>query len=174
MASPFIGQITLFGGNFAIRGFAFCNGQVLPIAQNTALYSLLGTTYGGDGQTTFALPDMRGRFPIHQGQLQDGSNYLLGQVAGTETVTLTSQQLPAHTHDVTGSSAPGTTNIPTNQFWAADPSGDVAQFSDVVPDGAMDPTAISIAGGSQPHANIQPYLCINFLIALEGAFPPRN
>lgn len=174
MASPFLGEIKMFGGNFAIRGYAFCSGQILPISQNEALFSLLGTTYGGNGQTTFALPDMRGRLPIHQGSLQGGSTYVMGQLAGSETVTLLTQQLPAHTHDVSGSSASGAVATPNNEFWAADPTASVANFSDAAPDGTMNPAAISMTGGSQPHSNIQPYLCINFLIALEGIYPPRN
>jgi microcystin-dependent protein len=174
MATPFIGEIVLFGGNFAIRGTAFCNGQLLSIQQNSALFSLLGTTYGGDGVNSFGLPDMRGRLPVHQGQLAGGSLYTLGQVAGSETVTLIAQQLPSHTHDASASSANGTTSAPANQFWAADPSGNVAPYSNAAANGTFAPAAISNTGGSQPHPNVQPFLCINFLIALEGVFPSRN
>ena len=179
MAEPFIGQIIMFGGNFQIRGYAFCNGQILSIAQNTALFSLLGTTYGGNGQTTFALPDLRGRVPIQFGQGPGLSNYTLGQQAGTETVTLTSNQMPQHNHLVNANEGNGSQQAPGAGFPAAGivPSSGNAAVSNYrnSSDGTtLAPTAISIAGGSQPHNNIQPYLVINFLIALEGIFPSRN
>lgn len=174
MATPFIGQITLFGGNFAVRGYAFCDGQVLSISQNDALFSLLGTTYGGDGVTTFALPDMRGRLPVHQGQLAGGGLYQMGQRAGTETVTLTVPELPAHSHGVTASAVAGTVSDPGNQFWARESSGEVGQFSSAIPGGVMSPSALGKTGGSQPHENVQPFLCVNFIIALEGVYPSRN
>lgn len=169
---PFIGQIILFAGNFAPRGWALCNGQLLPIAQNTALFSILGTTYGGDGQTTFALPDLRGRVPIHPGQGPGLSPYQLGQRAGTETVTLTTQQMPIHSHGFT----PGCSTDPPN---AQSPSNAVpaqldTQTFGTEPNASMRPGNSTNAGGSQAHDNVQPYTCVNFVIALEGIFPSRN
>jgi microcystin-dependent protein len=171
MSEPFYGEIRMFGFNFAPRGWAFCNGQILPIAQNTALFSLLGTMYGGNGQTTFALPDLRGRVPIHQGQGPGLSNYTMGQVAGTETVTLTVNEMPQHIHQVAPPSSTNSANAsrPTNNI----PAG--GQFYTAPPgNGTMAPFPSGIAGGSQPHQNIQPYLTVNFCIALEGIFPSRN
>lgn len=161
MATPFIGQITLFAGNFAPRGWAFCQGQLLSIAQNTALFSILGTTYGGDGQTTFALPDLRGRVPLQQGQGPGLQSYVLGQKAGTETVTLTVNEMPAHNHSITVTAVP--------------PGGTIPAV-----DGQLTPTPLNafeasgMTGGSQPHNNLQPYLALNYIIALQGIFPSRN
>lgn len=171
MSQPFLGLISMFAGNFAIRGFAFCNGQLLPISQNDALFALLGTTYGGDGQTTFALPDLRGRIPVHQGQGQGLSSYVLGQNGGTETVTLTSTQMPTHTHPAQGNAGDGSQTSPTNNFWglAAD-----TRYSTTLPAAPMSGNALGIVGGSQPHENMLPFLCINFIIALEGIFPSQN
>ena len=167
MSEPFIGSIILFAGNFAPRGWAFCNGQLLPIAQNTALFSILGTTYGGNGQTTFALPDLRGRVPLHPGTGPGLSQYTLGQSAGAETITLTSSEMPAHTHVQPASNGDQTTNRPN----AAVPArGGV--YAGTTDGSALDPT--SPAGGSQPHSNLQPYLAVNYIIALEGIFPSRN
>ena len=167
MSEPFIGSVILFAGNFAPRGWAFCNGQILSIAQNTALFSLLGTTYGGNGQTTFALPDLRGRVPLHFGQGPGLSSYALGQSAGTESVTLNLNQMPAHTHSQPATNAGQNTNRPN----AAVPArgGVYAASTD---GSALDPT--TSAGGSQPHTNIQPYLALNYIIALEGIYPSRN
>lgn len=167
MAEPFLGQLMLFGGNFAPRGWALCNGQILAINQNTALFSLLGTTYGGNGQTTFALPDLRGRAPLHAGQGPGLSPYALGQVGGTENVTLLATEMPAHTHAQPATAADETTNRPN----AAVPArGGVYANS---PDGS-NLAATTSAGGSQPHTNIQPYVTLNYCIALEGIFPSRN
>lgn len=179
MAEPFIGQIIMFAGNFQIRGYAFCNGQLLSIAQNTALFSILGTTYGGNGQTTFALPDLRSRVPIHPGQGPGLSPYVLGQQGGTETVTLTSNQMPQHNHLMNASEGTGSQQAPAAGFLAASvvPSSSnaaVSNFRNASDGTTLAPTAITIAGGSQPHNNIQPYLCLNFEIALEGIFPSRN
>jgi len=183
MSEPFIGQIIIFAGNFAIRGYAMCNGQILSIAQNTALFSILGTTYGGNGQTTFALPDLRGRVPNHQGQGPGLSNYSLGQVAGTENVTLLSTQMPQHVHTfaVPTSTATGNDAQPGNNLPAAGTvtvSGADAELlsyrSGVNADGAMKPGNTGIAGGSQPFPIYPPYLTLNYLIALEGIFPSRN
>ena len=179
MAEPFIGQIIMFAGNFAPRGYAFCWGQILSIAQNTALFSILGTTYGGNGQTTFALPDLRGRVPIQPGQGPGLSPYSLGQQAGTETVTLLSTQIPAHNHLITASEGNGTAQTPGGGFLSAGvvpTSGNaaVSAYRNSTDGTTLAPTSITNTGGSQPHNNIQPYLALNFCIALEGIFPSRN
>lgn len=172
MSEPFLGMIATFGFNFAPRGWAFCSGQILPIAQNTALFSLLGTTYGGNGQTTFALPDLRGRRAIHFGQGPGLSNYDLGQVSGTETATLTVNQMPPHTH----SFAPLSANFTAD---AGKPNGNVpasvsSYTSPANINGAMAPGNTGPAGGGQPFSILDPYLALNFCIALEGIFPSRN
>lgn len=169
MAEPYIGQILMVGFDFAPQGWALCNGQLLPIAQNTALFSLLGTTYGGNGQTTFALPDLRGRVPIHQGQGPGLSPRLIGEVAGTETVTLTTGQIPAHQHSLTGSSERQDTNQAVGATLA---KGGI--YTTQTPAVAMHPEAIAAAGGGQAHPNLQPFLCVNFVIAVEGIFPSRS
>jgi microcystin-dependent protein len=171
MATPFIGEIRMFGGNFAPVGWAFCDGQLLAISQNDALFALIGTTYGGDGQTTFGLPDLRGRIPVHQGQGPGLSNYSLGEISGSENVTLTAQQIPAHTHAAQGQSATGNQAAPGGGVWAASAQN---QFSANAPGAAMSNAAIGPAGGSQPHDNMAPYQVVNFIIALEGIFPSRN
>ena len=188
MSEPFIGQIQPFGFNFAPRGWALCDGQLLPISQNTALFSLLGTTYGGDGKTTFALPDLRGRLPMHQGRGPGLSTRKIGQKGGSETVTLNVAQMPAHDHSGTGTvtgkvqanSGAGDTDNPagntlatlsrTNQYSTAGPN--TAMHSDTVTGTGNFTT--STAGGSQPHNNMQPYLVINWCIALVGLFPSRS
>jgi microcystin-dependent protein len=167
MADPFIGEIRMFGGTFAPLGWADCNGQLAVIAQNTALFALIGTTYGGDGQTTFALPDLRSRIPIG---MQGGN---IGADSGTETVTLTSATLPAHSHPAF-CGGNGTSVSPVNGYWAMDAGLNVGQYSTQAPNAVMAPDAITLAGGGQPHDNIQPYLCIRYIIALEGIFPPQN
>lgn len=170
---PFIGEIKLFGGNFAIIGHAMCQGQLLSIAQNTALFALLGTTYGGDGQTTFGLPDLRGRIPLHQGTGPGLTTRTIGEVSGTENVTLLTTQLPAHTHNMNSSAAIGNAVNPANNFWASQPS--LAQYASTATVASnMKANAISNTGGSQPHNNQQPYIAINYLIALIGIFPSRN
>jgi microcystin-dependent protein len=171
MATPFIGQITMFGGNFAPFGYAFCNGQLLSIAQNTALFALIGTTYGGDGQTTFGLPDLRGRVPVHQGQGPGLQSYVIGQNGGTETVTLITSQVPAHSHTLAANSNPGDSSSPANSFFAAVSS---SIYSSSAPNAQMNAAAVGLAGGSQPHDNMLPFLVINFIIALQGIFPSRN
>ena len=176
MASPFLAQITLFAGNFAPRGWAFCQGQILPIAQNTALFSLLGTTYGGNGQTTFALPDLRGRVPIQPGQGPGLSPYSLGELGGVENVTLLQTQMPAHNHTTqvtsNASSAAATDTLPNGNFLASD--NQYTNTSNAVMNATAVTVTVGIAGGSQPHENRQPYLAINFIIAMEGIFPSRN
>jgi len=165
---PFLGEIRMFGGNFAPVGWATCDGQILSIAQNTALFSLLGTTYGGNGQTTFALPDLRGRVSVHQ-----GGSFVLGQTGGSETVTLTTTNLPAHTHAANAAAA-GTALSPAGHYWAADPGENVAPYA-AAPDGkVMSGAAIHTQGGSQPHENMQPFLAITFIIALSGVYPSRS
>jgi microcystin-dependent protein len=165
---PFLGEIRLFAGNFAPNGWALCNGQIMSIAQNTALFSLLGTTYGGNGQTTFALPDLRGRVPVHAGQGPNLSNYSLGQQGGVESVTLTTNHMPAHTHTLNASSNDETTNRPTN---AVPAKGGVY---DGTLNTTMNPGVVGNAGGSQPHENLPPHLTLNYIIALQGIFPSRN
>jgi microcystin-dependent protein len=167
MAEPFIGEIRMFGGNFAPNGWAFCDGRPLPISENDALFTLIGTTYGGDGQTTFNLPDLRGRVPLHQ-----GSGFVLGQAAGVESVTLTVQQLPVHTHPFQGTTNPGSTTNPPTNVVAEVPTGSV--YIQDTPSVALDTASLLPVGGSQPHDNLQPYLCVSFIIALFGLFPPRN
>lgn len=171
MSQPFIGEIKMFGGNFAIQGYALCNGQLLSISQNDALFSLIGTTYGGDGQNTFALPDLRGRLPIHQGSLL-GTNFPIGQQSGSETVTLTTNQIPAHNHSMGASSDPAGTGNPTGQVPAANSTANI--YSPTAAGSQTGAGSISPTGGNQPHDNMQPYLCVTFIIALFGIFPPRN
>ena len=179
MAEPFIGQIMMFGGNFAIRGWALCNGQLLSIAQNTALFSILGTTYGGNGQTTFALPNLQGRAPIHWGQGPGLSPYSLGQQGGTESVTLNSTQMPAHNHLLLTNSGNGNSSVAENNFIAnpvlsgATPTA-VNAFRTTQDGTLMNPQSLSVAGGNQPFPILSPYLAVTFLIALEGIFPSRN
>ena len=177
MSEPFIGQIMMFAGNFAPRDWAFCDGQLLSIAQNTALFSILGTTYGGNGQTTFALPDLRGRVPIQQGQGPGLSPYILGQASGVENVTLLISNIPAHTHSLGASSGQGDSPSPEGAVPAVtvDPNSQQPLNSYAsTPNTSMAATSVGLAGGSQPHTNIQPYLSINFIIALEGIFPSRS
>jgi microcystin-dependent protein len=167
VSEPFIGSIILFAGNFAPRGWAFCNGQILSIAQNTALFSILGTTYGGNGQTTFALPDLRGRAALSAGQGPGLSNRSLGENGGAEATTLTAAEMPAHTHAQPASNADQSTNRPGGAVPAR--GGVYAGEGD---GSQLDP--VSATGGSQPHNNMQPYLTLNYIIALEGIYPSRN
>jgi microcystin-dependent protein len=174
MASPFIAEIRMGGWNFAPRGWAFCSGQILSIAQNTALFSLLGTTYGGNGQTTFALPDLRGRTPIGEGQGPGLSPRSLGEAGGQENVTLLSTQLPAHTHAAQGVSTGGTTTDPNGAVWASSVGGRTPPPLYAAPGNPQSMAPTNPSGGSQPHSNLQPLLAINFVIALQGIFPSRN
>jgi microcystin-dependent protein len=169
VAEPFLGEIRTFAFNFAPQGWAFCDGRLLPISQNTALFSLVGTFYGGDGIATFALPDLRGRVGVNMGQGPGLSPYQLGEVAGVETVTLTVGQLPAHSHEVAANAAEFTTTHPGGHVLALGGSYAAA------PDGTtLNAGTIVAAGGSQPHTNIQPFLGLNFCIAMQGIFPSRN
>jgi microcystin-dependent protein len=172
---PFLGEIALVPYNFEPRGWAFCNGQLLPIAQNTALFALLGTQFGGNGQTTFALPDLRGRVPMHDGGSQGPglSSYSVGEMGGVENVTLLAAQMPSHNHAVNANSANGTSDSPVNGVMGKNASG-VPQYSGVAPNATMAATAIANAGGSQPHENRPPYLGLNYIIAMVGIFPSRN
>jgi microcystin-dependent protein len=170
-AEPFLGEICLYPYNFAPRGWAFCSGQILPIAQNTALFSLLGTTYGGNGQTTFALPDLRGRCAISSGQGPGLSSYSLGEVNGVENVTLLGTQIPIHSHTVAAVDDDATVGIPTGALMA---NIGAKGYSKGAANTQMSPTMIGGGGGNQPHENRQPLLVLNYCIALEGIFPSRN
>lgn len=172
MSEPFLAEIRLFPYNFAPRGWAFCQGQLLAISQNTALFSLLGTTYGGNGITTFALPDLRSRVPIHVGQGPGLSPYDLGQVGGTETVTLNTSQLAPHPHPANCLNANGNQPQPNNAVWATDLGGN-PQYGVTKAAGTMAPNIIGPSGNGQPHNNIQPYQTLNYCIALQGIFPQR-
>jgi len=174
MSDPFLGEIRLVGFNFPPRGWAACNGQVMSIAQNTALFSLLGTTYGGNGQSTFALPDLRGRVPIHQGQGPGLAPYDIGQTGGEEAHTLTQSEMPLHNHAARAHAGAGNSNVANGNIWSKDAGVSSATYSSAAQDGLMSASAIAPAGGSQPHNNLQPYLTLNFVIALNGIFPSRN
>lgn len=174
MADPYVAEIRIFPFNFAPRGWAFCSGQLLPISQNTALFSLLGTTYGGDGQSTFALPNLQGSIPMHPGAGPGLSSRSLGETGGVETVTLQLSDIPAHTHSLNASQADGGDPNPVNELFAAGLGGVTAYLQN--PPGApvsLHPKAVQPAGGSQPHNNMMPYLTLNFCIALQGIFPSR-
>lgn len=166
MSTPYIGEIRMFGGNFAPAGWEFCNGQLLAIAENDTLFQLIGTTYGGDGQSTFALPDLRGRNPIHA-----GSGFVLAQQAGVETVALTTAQIPQHSHTAQAAPGPGNAGPPTNAVWA---QSALNQFSSGAGAAPMNAAAIQPAGGSQPHDNMMPFLAVSFIISLFGIFPSQN
>ncbi|HEX8634973.1 MAG TPA: tail fiber protein [Pyrinomonadaceae bacterium] len=164
MAQPYVGEIRMFAGNFAPAGWLFCEGQLLPISENETLFQLIGTTYGGDGESTFALPDLRGRLPIHQ-----GNGFILAETGGAEEITLTVNQIPAHTHPLLCSSGSASAQDPTNALPAV--STAQAYFNNVLNPTNMSAQSIAPVGGSQPHTNMQPYLCIDFIISLFGLFP---
>jgi microcystin-dependent protein len=164
MAQPYVGEIRMFAGNFAPAGWMFCEGQLIPISENETLFQLIGTTYGGDGESTFALPDLRGRIPVHQ-----GSGLVLAEQGGAEEITLTVNQIPAHAHPLLVNSGGGTSSATQNNTLAASPSLDL--YRQAQPTVAQSPAAVGPTGGSQPHTNFQPYLCINFIISLFGIFP---
>jgi microcystin-dependent protein len=168
MSQPFVGEIRMFGGSFAPAGWAFCDGQLLPISENDALFTLIGTTYGGDGQETFALPNLQSRIPIHAGQGSGTSPYQLGESGGVEQVTLTTNQIPIHTHPPLASTTGGS-DTPNNNFWADSALG--KPYTAAPPAVLMNTQTITPTGGSQPHDNMLPYLCVTYIISLFGEFP---
>jgi len=171
MADPFVAEIRIFPFNFAPKGWAFCDGQILPISQNTALFSLLGTNYGGDGKSTFALPDLQGSVPIHQGQGSGLSEYFVGETGGEPYVTLLLTETPTHSHNITAQTIDqGDNRIPSPSLNL----GNTQMYSNAQPTATMDPQALSLYGNSQPHNNLMPYLTLNFNIALQGVYPPRS
>ena len=170
---PYLAEIYMGGMNFAPRGYASCDGQILPIAQNTALFSVLGTTFGGNGQTTFALPDLRGRVPMHTGQGPGLSPRTLGEQGGSENTTLLTTQMPAHNHALIGVTDAGTASEPTGAYLANSGALD-KEYKTTGTLTQMNPAAVGVAGGSQPFNTLQPYLVLTFYIALEGIFPSRN
>lgn len=167
MAQPYVGEIRMFAGNFAPAGWMFCEGQLLPISEYETLFNLIGTTYGGDGQSTFALPDLRGRVPIHQGA-GGGASYVLAETGGAEEVTLTVNQIASHSHAALATTNAGTSAEPQGRVWANSPGA--RQYSDTQA-GSMAAQVAGSVGGSQPHTNLQPYLCVDFIISLFGIFP---
>jgi microcystin-dependent protein len=172
LASPFVAEIRMFCGNFAPSGWALCNGQLLPISQNTALFSILGTTYGGDGRTNFALPNLQGMSPMGQGDGAGLTPATLGQAGGAATVTLTTSQIPAHTHRALGVAHAGSSPSPSGDTWAKE--GHELYTSAASAQTSMDAGALASQGGGQPHNNLPPYLVVTFIIALQGIFPPRS
>lgn len=165
MAQPYVGEIRMFAGNFAPAGWMFCEGQLLPISENETLFQLIGTTYGGDGESTFALPDLRGRLPLHM-----GSGFILAETGGAEETVLTSQQLPAHSHPMMASQNTGTGSNPQNNV-LDQMSGAILLYKEQPPAAPMAAVAVSSIGGNQAHTNFQPYLCVDFIISLFGIFP---
>ncbi len=166
MAQPYVGEIRIFAGNFAPAGWMFCEGQLLPISENETLFQLIGTTYGGDGESTFALPDLRGRLPLHQ-----GNGFILAETGGAEEITLTVSQIPAHSHPLLATAAPATEAQPGGFLPAESGSPGSFPYAEDSPTAPMAAQSISAVGGSQPHTNFQPYLCVNFIISLFGIFP---
>ena len=164
MAQPYVGEIRMFGGNFAPAGWMFCEGQLLPISENETLFQLIGTTFGGDGQENFGLPNLQGRIPIH-----NGPGFTLGEVGGVEEVTLTVQQIPVHTHPFLASTSAGAAANPAGQVVAASGTGNLYRPAPAAT--PMNPATVGPVGGSQPHTNLQPYLCVDFIISLYGIFP---
>ena len=167
MAQPYVGEIRMFAGNFAPAGWTFCQGQVMAISENETLFNLIGTTYGGDGQSTFALPDLQGRLPIHQ-----GSGFTLSETGGVEEVVVTTNQMPLHGHAPAADSRSGTSADPVGHVWAN--SAGAAGYSSVTTGPAMAAGAVKPAGGTRPHSNVQPYLCVSFIISLFGIFPSQT
>jgi len=173
MADPFVAEIRIFPFNFAPKGWAFCDGQILPLSQNTALFSLLGTTYGGDGKSNFALPNMQGNAPMHPGQGPGLSLHDLGETGGSETVSLLESEIPAHSHAFMASNQPGEDASPIGEAFARSVGANLYNASNAGL-GGMSDNALAPAGGDQPHNNMQPYLTLNFCIALQGVYPPRT
>ena len=179
MSQPFVGEIRMFGGNFAPAGWAFCAGQLMPISENETLFNLIGTTYGGDGQATFAMPDLQGRVPVHAGT-GGGGTYTLGEMSGTETVTLSTTQMPQHNHFANSTGTAGTANVPSTSTILADegPAGISSVFEYLPNDGStpvvLKNTSVGPSGGNQPHENMQPFLVISYIISLFGIYPNPN
>jgi microcystin-dependent protein len=175
MGQPFVGEIRMFGGSFAPAGWAMCQGQLMPISENDTLFNLIGTTYGGDGQETFGIPDLQGRLPNHQGTGSGLSTFVIGQKGGSETVTLNTQQMPVHNHTPMANNGLGTTASPSNAIFANCSSTNVntyfAPFDSNQPQVALNNATIAPDGGSQPHSNIQPTLCLTYIISLFGVYP---
>jgi microcystin-dependent protein len=172
MAQPYVGEIRMFAGNFAPAGWAFCDGTPLPISENDTLFTLIGTTYGGDGQSTFNLPNLQSRVPIHRGNGPDGITYQLAEAAGTESVTLTTQQIPVHNHALLVSTDSATELSPDGSLPGNSISVDL--YLQGAAESPLSPTAVTPVGGSQPHENCQPFLCINYIISLFGIFPTQT
>ncbi len=172
MSEPFVAEIKIFAGNFAPRGWAFCNGQLLPIAQNTALFSLIGTTYGGDGRTTTALPNLQGRAPMHPGRGPGLTSRRLGEKGGVETITLSEAQMPQHKHNAMGSTSDSKEEKPTNHSWGSTMNSDAYRTTTHYSN--LSNQAVQSTGGSQMHNNLQPYLAIYYIIALQGVYPSRS
>jgi microcystin-dependent protein len=170
MGTPYVGEIRMVGFNFAPAGWAFCNGQLMPISENDTLFTLIGTTYGGDGQETFALPNLQSRIPIHAGQGPGMPAYTLGEMAGTETITLTTGQIPSHNHAALATSNSGNQSTPQNGIWASPGQG---VYGTGTPSLAMKANLMANSGGNQPHENMMPYLTINFVISLYGVYPTQ-
>ena len=174
MADPFVAEIRIFPFNFPPKGWAFCNGQLMPLSQNTALFSLLGTTYGGDGKSNFALPDLQGSAPMHPGQGPGLSLHDLGETGGSEFVTLLQSEIPAHSHSLVAQVPPADTNLPTGAVFGRTAGAAPYKAPAGAPLVSMSPQALTPAGGDAPHNNMQPYLTFYFNIALQGVFPPRG
>jgi microcystin-dependent protein len=169
MSQPYVGEIRMFAGNFAPAGWMFCEGQLLQIAEFETLFNLIGTTYGGDGQSTFALPDLRGRLPIHQ-----GNGFTLAETGGVESVTLAAGQIPAHSHPFLASANQASSTGPANQVPAVTQAATITPYGTDAPPVQLSPSSVGSTGGSQPHSNFQPYLCIDFIISLFGVFPSQT
>ena len=174
MSEPFVGEIRMFAGNFAPRGWAFCDGSLLAVSQNDALFSLFGTIYGGDGRTTFGLPDLRGRIPIHQGSGPGLSPRAIGHKAGAESVTLNANQMPSHSHSLVPSNALGNVQSPSGKTMARIDAGDLYKTPPAPTTPDMESDALGLTGGSQAHSNLMPALCIYFIVALVGIYPSRH
>lgn len=174
MAQPYVGEIRLFAGNFNPAGWMFCNGQLLPISENETLFQLIGTTYGGDGQSTFSLPNLQSRVPLHMGTSSEGITYQLAEMAGVESVTLTVQQIPTHSHPLLASQDAGSQANPGNKVLAALSPVSIYRPNAVAPNLPMNASSITPVGGSQPHENMQPFLCLNYIISLFGIFPSQT
>lgn len=175
MSDPYVAEIKMFAGNFAPRSYAFCNGQLLPIAQNTAVFALLGTTYGGNGQTTFGLPNLQNSAAMHWGQGPGLTNRFIGETSGAPSVTLINSEMPSHNHLLQCNEAAAQSASPSGQtFGASGGRGRPPFYASQGTSVPMAPQGIGLTGGNQPHNNMQPYLCVSFIIALQGVFPPRN